>query len=364
MKRFTVALDVDDVLAPCLEEGCRILGLDYDKITDWDLNRTELTEEERLALMRVICSAEFVAKQKPYPGAAELVRELVNDGHEVLIASAVNVECMSRRSEMLIKYFPMLQPKNIMLGARKELLHVDFLLDDSPYNYGHAKYFVLMERPYNKGVKGYLSVKDYAAFLAMVRQAASAQEDNLVHVGTIGRPGVICLVGPSASGKSFLCDELEKNPIFRKVRAMTDRPPRAGEVRGKEYLFVSEREFRDAVAAGKLLEHTVYDGHCYGIFKEEIERIWSEGRIAIKPVDIHGAKAIKEAYPDRTLTLFVRRNREDLLKALIERDEPAGCKVNRIMGLDSEYRNELMCDWTISNDGSLNHAVEQVLRLL
>ena len=37
---------------------------------------------------------------------------------------------------------------------------------------------------------------------------------------------MICLVGPSASGKSFICDELVKNPLFRKVKALTTRPPR------------------------------------------------------------------------------------------------------------------------------------------
>lgn len=364
MKKFDIALDVDDVLAPCLEPGCKLLGIDPMRITDWDLNKTDLSREEIQALMMVICSPEFARNQRPHPGAVEMVQELVNDGHRVLIATAVDVDCMGKRTEMLLRYFPMLNRSNIMLGARKELLNVDFMLDDSPYNFGHAKYFVLMERWYNRKSKGFLSVKGYSEFLTMVRQAASAPEDGLIHVGKVGYPGIVCLVGPSASGKSFICDELEKHPLFRKVRAITDRLPREDEEQGREYLFVTRERFQEMLQEDKLLEHTIYAGHAYGICKDEVEAIWAEGHIAIKPVDINGAKAIKSTYPDRTLTLFVRRDKETLLKALLERKCPTEEKVSRIMTLDSEYANESLCDWTISNNGSLSHAVEQVLRLL
>ena len=33
MKKFTIALNVDDVLAPCVEPGCRELGIDPQRIT-------------------------------------------------------------------------------------------------------------------------------------------------------------------------------------------------------------------------------------------------------------------------------------------------------------------------------------------
>ena len=364
MKKFDIALDVDEVLTPCLEQGCQVLGIDPRRITDWNLRKTELSDEEVKALMLIICSPEFVRNQVPYPGAVEMVQELVNDGHRVMIATAVDVDCMANRTEMLLHWFPMLSRSNIMLGARKELLNVDFLLDDSPYNFGQAKFFVLMERWYNRNIKGFLSVSNYEEFLSMVRQAAAAPEDGLVHVGKVGYPGFICLVGPSASGKSVICDVLERHPLFRKVRAVTDRQPRSDEQEGREYNFVSRERFQDMVHNGEMLEYTKYAGFDYGICKDEVESIWAEGHIAIKPVDISGAKAIKAIYPDRTLTLFVRRDKEALLTALLSRDVPLEDKVSRVMTLDAEYANEPLCDWTISNNGSISHAVEQVLRLL
>lgn len=234
MEKFTIALDVDDVLAPCIELGCKELGIDPQRITDWNLNKTDLTQQEKAAFLEVVCSPAFVGAQKPYPGAAALIEALRGDGHEVLISSAVKPHSMSVRSKMLMESFPMLDPNNIMLGVRKELLNVDFPLDDSPYNYGHARCFVLMKRHHNRTCKGFLSVESCEEFLTMVRQAAAVTEDRMVHVGKIGHPGIICLVGPPASGKSFICDELERNPLFKKVRAMTDRAPRSNEVQGED----------------------------------------------------------------------------------------------------------------------------------
>jgi len=60
MKKFDIALDVDEVLTPCLEQGCQLLGIDPMRITDWNLRKTELSEEEVKALMLIICSPEFV----------------------------------------------------------------------------------------------------------------------------------------------------------------------------------------------------------------------------------------------------------------------------------------------------------------
>ena len=89
-----------------------------------------------------------------------------------------------------------------------------------------------------------------------------------------------------------------------------------------------------------------------------------DGRIAIKPVDIHGAMACKSVYGDRCVTVFVRRNKEDIVAALLERDVPTDDKVRRLMTLDKEMENEQICDWTVSNNGSLEHAIQQILRII
>ena len=363
-KKFTIALDVDDVLFPCLEPACKAVGIDYKKIVDWDLTKCELTDAERSALMYTMSRDDFLSQQKPYKGSVEMVDKLVKDGHNIIIASAVEPGAMTIRGMMLMQAMPMFNPKNIMLGARKELLNVDIILDDSPYNMGgNAKYSVLYSTQYNQNESGYLRIKNYDEFLDLVGKLADMPDD-FAHVGRVGKPGIVCLVGPSGSGKSFICDELEKNPLFKKIRALTDRAPREGEKNGVEYNFVTPEKFQTAVDQKKLLESTQYAGHNYGIAYKEIEGIWKDGRIGIKPVDIDGARAIKAAYPDRTLTIFIRRDKDELIKAIIERNCSTEDKVARIMSIDLEYANEHLCDFTVFNNGSLDHAVGQILRMM
>lgn len=133
---------------------------------------------------------------------------------------------------------------------------------------------------------------------------------------------------------------------------------------GKKYFFVSPEQFKKAVHQKKLVESTVYAGHNYGISSKEIEGIWKDGCIGVKPVDIGGARAIKSAYPDWALTLFIRRGKDELVKTIIERDCPTEDKVARIMSIDSENANEHLCDFTVYYNGSLDHVIGQILRMI
>lgn len=253
-----------------------------------------------------------------------------------------------------------------MLGSRKDLLHVDFLLDDAVSNISGspAKYPVIFTRPWNRSEEGFLRAADYQEFINLVEAVSLAPAADGPKLGAAGHPGMICLVGPSASGKSFICDELVRNPLFRKIRAMTTRPPRSDGSDASEYIFVSEQEFEAAVQSGSLVEHTVYAGHSYAIAKHEIESIWAEGRIAIKPVDIYGATACKSAFGDQCVSVFVRRSKEDIIAALLERDIPNEEKTRRLLTLEQEMDNERLCDWTVSNNGSLDHAIRQIMRIV
>lgn len=86
MKKFTIALDVNGVPAPCIELGCKELGIDPQRTADWNLNKTDLTQQEKAAFLEVVCSPAFVEAQKPYPGAAALIEARRGDGHEMLRA--------------------------------------------------------------------------------------------------------------------------------------------------------------------------------------------------------------------------------------------------------------------------------------
>lgn len=368
-KKLVVILDWDNVMAPCTELACqkstaRGYPVDVKEVTMYSFKN--LPEDISKMLMDIFDEPDFFDDQAPYPGAVEMVDELLDAGHEVVISSAMKPGLMGIRSSQIAAFLPRLDPKNIMLGSRKDLLRGDLLLDDALYNIetSPARYPVVFNQPWNKDSEGYIRVSKYKEFVNMVEDVSLAPDAEVPRVGRPGHPGMICLVGPSASGKSFICDELIKNPIFRKVRALTTRTPRPDGVDATEYKFVSDEEFDQAVASGDLVEHTVYAGHKYGIDKREIKDIWNSGRVAIKPVDINGAIACKAAYGDQCVTVFIRRSKEAIIESLLQRDVPNKDTVKRLMSLDSELSNEQFSDWTVFNNGALEHAVQQIIRII
>jgi len=52
----------------------------------------------------------------------------------------------------------------------------------------------------------------------------------------------------------------------------TTRPPRPGEVDGRDYHFLTPEEFHTRVERGDFVEHAVYAGNRYGTLRSELER--------------------------------------------------------------------------------------------
>lgn len=75
-----------------------------------------------------------------------------------------------------------------MLGSRKDLLHVDFLLDDALYNIeaSPAKYPVVFNQPWNRAGEGYLRVSTYKEFMQLVEDVSMAPAANIPRLGLAG----------------------------------------------------------------------------------------------------------------------------------------------------------------------------------
>jgi len=100
---------------------------------------------------------------------------------------------------------------------------------------------------------------------------------------------------PSGAGKSTLCGRLlaERNDIVYSI-SCTTRRPRGNEVDGKDYFFLTEKEFEENVRAGKFLEHAVVHGHRYGTLRKMIDDAMRAGRSVIMDIDVQGAAQIRK----------------------------------------------------------------------
>ncbi len=126
---------------------------------------------------------------------------------------------------------------------------------------------------------------------------------------------------PSGAGKTSIVKQLLKdfNNIGFSISA-TSRPTiREGERNGIDYYFMTKEEFQACIEQDDFVEwEEVYDGIFYGTLKSEIERIWRNGKHVIFDIDVVGGLNIKNQFPDRSLSFFIKPPSIDALKERLE----------------------------------------------
>jgi guanylate kinase len=87
----------------------------------------------------------------------------------------------------------------------------------------------------------------------------------------------------------------------------TSRPQRRGEVHGHDYYFISAGEFTDRIHSGDFIEwEEVYDGCYYGTLKNEVQRIWEQGKVILFDVDVKGGINLKKYFGDKSISFFIK----------------------------------------------------------
>ncbi|HEX5894061.1 MAG TPA: guanylate kinase [Solirubrobacterales bacterium] len=113
---------------------------------------------------------------------------------------------------------------------------------------------------------------------------------------------VFVITGPSGVGKGTLIERLlDAVPGLELSVSATTREPRAGEVNGRDYHFLTSEEFERRVEAADFLEHASYSGNRYGTLREEVERRLAEGRSVVLEIEVQGARQVRAAMPEAVL---------------------------------------------------------------
>jgi guanylate kinase len=108
------------------------------------------------------------------------------------------------------------------------------------------------------------------------------------------RRGLLLIVSsPSGAGKTSLCRRLmADHPGLELSVSVTTRPPRPGEVDGREYHFVTPEAFQDLVAQDQLLEWAEVHGNRYGSPRAPVEAALASGRDVLFDIDWQGARDV------------------------------------------------------------------------
>lgn len=119
---------------------------------------------------------------------------------------------------------------------------------------------------------------------------------------------LIIFSAPSGAGKTTIVRHLlEKNLNLEFSVSATSRAPRPNEIHGKDYYFLTEKEFKLKIENNEFLEwEEVYKGVFYGTLKSEVDRIRDAGKNVIFDVDVVGGLDIKKFYGNEALAIFVQ----------------------------------------------------------
>jgi guanylate kinase len=107
---------------------------------------------------------------------------------------------------------------------------------------------------------------------------------------------VFVITGPSGVGKGTLISKLlERVPDLELSISATTREPRAGEVEGRDYHFLSREEFDRRVEEENFLEFATYSGNRYGTLRTEVQRRLAAGHSVVLEIEVQGARQVRAA---------------------------------------------------------------------
>ncbi|UZR96060.1 guanylate kinase [Chondrinema litorale] len=165
---------------------------------------------------------------------------------------------------------------------------------------------------------------------------------------------IVIFSAPSGAGKTTIVRHLlAKNKCLTFSISATTRSKRPNEVDGKDYYFLSKETFIEKIKQNAFAEYEqVYEGLFYGTLKEEVNRIWNEGKHIIVDVDVKGGLNLKKQYGDQALAVFVKPpDIQTLETRLRNRNTESEDKLlERIAKASEELQFEKQFDVALVND--------------
>jgi len=178
---------------------------------------------------------------------------------------------------------------------------------------------------------------------------------------------MLVLSSPSGAGKTTLSRRvLERNDDFIMSVSATTRAPRAGEVEGTDYYFVSPAEFEVMVGRGDFLEYATVFSHRYGSPERPVIAALDAGRSVLFDIDWQGTQAITQKAREHIVSVFILPpSMAELGKRLRRRAQDSAAVVAaRMAKAEAEVSHWIEYDYVLVNDDveacarSLQHIIE------
>ena len=179
-------------------------------------------------------------------------------------------------------------------------------------------------------------------------------------------PGLVIVVSaPSGAGKTTLCGALLR--IFPGMHfsvSHTTRPPRAGEMDGRDYYFIDPEHFQRMVQKGEFAEWAEIYGYRYGTSMGHLQKVLAEGRDVLLDIDTQGARQLREKSLSGIFIFILPPSLRELERRLSSRktEEPRA-REGRLSKAKVEIAEARWYDYLIVND-ELEKAQEKVKAII
>ncbi len=167
------------------------------------------------------------------------------------------------------------------------------------------------------------------------------------------RRGLLLVVSaPSGAGKTTLCREIVHAVSGLQYSiSYTTRVPRAGEVNGKDYFFVTEAEFMQMVRREEFAEWARVHNNLYGTHAGFLKRTMDGGTDVLLDVDVQGAKLLKTRFPEGVFIFVLPPSMEILMERLRDRRSDTPEEIERRFRVaKKEIQNFVDYDYLVIND--------------
>ena len=164
---------------------------------------------------------------------------------------------------------------------------------------------------------------------------------------------LVILSGVSGAGKDTIKKELmARMPNIVTLPSFTSREMRPGEVEGDHYHFISKEEFEEKIHKGDFYEYDLHHGNYYGTSRELMGNKIKEGKIIVKDIEVNGTENLLKILRNETriVTIFLKVEKEELKRRLIERGDNIQDIEVRLGRLKYEEDKIKLYDYVIKND--------------
>ena len=184
---------------------------------------------------------------------------------------------------------------------------------------------------------------------------------------------LVVLSAPSGTGKTSICRELVKrNKNWKFSISATTREKRKGEVNGRDYIFMSLKEFEHKENFGEFLEWEFVHGNRYATPIEPLEKALEDNKILLLDIDVKGSMNIIEEFEEDVISIFIeppgfdnQEKIDTLMERLQKRENSSETLIKQRLKrfeLEMEYKEKFNFSFINDNFEKTTSAIEKQIK--